>query len=120
MIPAETAGLTFAELVEYVLRAGPLIAAVGIWYFGNRMERSNKRRAETEKDRHEQIMESFKQAAEDRKAALAQADEDRKAAQADAAEDRKVTQGMLAALQELIRRTSLPSSQAGPQPGPAE
>ena len=183
MTPAETAGLTFAELVEYVLRAGPLIAAVGIWYFGNRMERSNKRRAETEKDRHEQIMESFKQAAEDRKAALAQADkdrkatqaqadkdrkaaqsaaaaavaalgiwvfgigmmrsnerraetekdrhtqimtafkdaaEDRKAAQADAAEDRKVTQGMLAALTEMLRRTSPPSSQAGPQPGPAE
>ena len=142
MTPAETAGLTFAELVEYVLRAGPLIAAVGIWYFGNRMERSNKRRAETEKDRHEQIMESFKQAAEDRKAALAQADKDRKAtqaqadkdrkaaqaqadkdrkaAQADAAEDRKVTQGILAALTELVRRTSPPSSQAGPQPGPAE
>ena len=116
MTPAETAGLTFAELVEYVLRAGPLIAAAAVWYFGNRMERSNKRRAETEKDRHEQIMASFKQAAEDRKAALAQADEDRKAALADAAEDRKVTQGMLAALQELIRRTSLPSSQAGPQP----
>ena len=131
MTPAETAGLTFAELVEYVLRAGPLIAAVGIWYFGNRMERSNKRRAETEKDRHEQIMESFKQAAEDRKAALAQADKDRKAtqaqadkdrkaAQADAAEDRKVTQGMLAALTEMLRRTSPPSSQAGPRPGPAE
>ena len=43
---------------------------------------------------------------------------DQRAAQA--AEDRKVTQGMLAALQELIRRTAPPSSQAGPQPGPAE
>ena len=84
MTPAETAGLTFAELVEYVLRAGPLIAAVGIWYFGNRMERSNKRRAQ------------------------------------DAADDRKVTQAMLAALTELIRRTSPPSSQDGPRPGPAE
>ena len=41
---------------------------------------------------------------------------DQRAAQA--AEDRKVTQGMLAALQELIRRTAPPSSQAGP--GPAE
>ena len=92
MIPAETAGLTFAELVEYVLRAGPLIAAVGIWYFGNRMERSNKRRAEAEKDRHEQIMESFKQASEDRKAALAQADKDRKAALAQADKDRKAAQ----------------------------
>ena len=37
-----------------------------------------------------------------------------------AAEDRKVTQGMLAALQELIRRTSPPPSQDGPRPGPAE
>ena len=37
-----------------------------------------------------------------------------------AAEDRKVTQGMLAALQELIRRTSPPSSQDGPRPDPAE
>ena len=116
MTPAETAGLTFAELVEYVLRAGPLIAAVGIWYFGNRMERSNKRRAETderraeaEKNRHIESM-----------TALAQAAEDRKAAQAAAAEDRKVTQGMLAALTELVRRTSPPSSQAGPRPGPAE
>ena len=43
---------------------------------------------------------------------------DQRAAQA--AADRKVTQGMLAALQELIRRTAPPSSQAGPQPGPAE
>ena len=38
---------------------------------------------------------------------------------AQAAEDRKVTQAMLAALTELIRRTSPPSSQAGPRPGPA-
>lgn len=40
--------------------------------------------------------------------------EDRKAMQAQAAQDRKVTQGMLAALQELIRRTS------PPRPDPAE
>jgi len=38
----------------------------------------------------------------------------------DAADDRKVTQGMLAALTELVRRTSPPSSQDGPRPGPAE
>ena len=36
------------------------------------------------------------------------ADEDRKAAQNQAAKDREVTQGILAALQELIRRTSPP------------
>ena len=76
------------------------------------------------------IQAQMAQAAEDRKAvqaqmaqAAAQAAEDRKAIQAQmaqAAEDRKVTQGMLAALTELVRRTSPLSSQAGPQPGPAE
>ena len=76
------------------------------------------------------IQAQMAQAAEDRKAvqaqmaqAAAQAAEDRKAIQAQmaqAAEDRKVTQGMLAALTELVRRTSSPSSQAGSQPGPAE
>ena len=109
MTPAETAGLTFAEIADYTLRAGPLLAALGVWYFGSCMDRSNKRRAEAderraeaEKNRHTESMTALK------------------AMQADAAADRKVTQGMLAALQELIRRTSPPSSQAGPQPGPAE
>ena len=112
MSPYETATLTAAH-IGLAIAAGNVLAAIlaaaGIWVFGNRVERSNKRRAETGKDRHEQIMESFKQAAEDRKAALA-----------DAAEDRKVTQGMLAALTEMLRRTSSPSSQAGSRPGPAE
>ena len=83
MTPAETAGLTFADVIDVVLRTGPLIAAAGIWWFGFAMRAQNKERA-------------------------AQADE-----------DRKVTQAMLAALTELIRRTSPPSSQAGPRPGPA-
>ena len=73
-----------AVIADYILRAGPLVAAVGIWYFGVGMKRSNDRRAE------------------------------------DAAEDRKVTQAMLAALTELIRRTSPAPSQDGPRPGPAE
>ena len=38
----------------------------------------------------------------------------------DAATAQKTTEGMLTALTELIRRTSPPSSQDGPQPGPAE
>ena len=109
MTPVETAGLTFAEIADYILRAGPLIAAVGVWVFGVGMNRSNARRTKAEENRHTEVMAAFEQAAEDRKAA-----------QAEAAADRKVTQGMLAALQELIRRTSPPSSQAGPQPGPAE
>ena len=87
MTPYETASLTAAH-IGLAIAAGNMLAAigaaVGIWIFGNRMERSNKRRAQ------------------------------------DAADDRKVTQGMLAALTELIRRTSPPSSQAGPRPGPAE
>ena len=108
---------------DVALKFAPLIAAGGIWVFGimmwfqnrnrkkaddNRAE-ADKRRAEAEKNRHTESMTALKDAAEDRKAA-----------QAAAVEDRKVTQGMLAALQELIRRTSPPSSQAGPQPGPAE
>ena len=86
--------------------------------------------AEDRKAIQAQMAQAAAQAAEDRKAiqaqmaqAAAQAAEDRKAIQAQmaqAAEDRKVTQGMLAALTELVRRTSPPSSQAGPQPGPAE
>ena len=88
--PTTLAGMTppepslFAVIVEYVIRAGLIVAAAGIWYFGIGMKRSNDRRAE------------------------------------DAADDRKVTQAMLAALTELIRRTSPPSSQDGPRPGPAE
>ena len=108
----EIAGLAASRMAAWASvasAAAAAVAALGIWVFGIGMMRSNERRAETEKDRHTQIMTAFKDAAEDRKAA-----------QADAAEDRKVTQGMLAALQELIRRTSPPSSQDGPQPGPAE
>ena len=102
MTPAETAGLTFAEFVEYVLRAGPTLAAVGVWWFGAIMVLQNRRK--------------------ERKAGAAQmqAVEDRKAALADADADRKVTQGMLAALTEILRRTAPPSSQTGPRPAPAE
>ena len=86
MTPAETAGLTFAEFVEYVIRLDPLIAAVGIWWFGFAMNLSNTRREKADQRRADQ-----------------------------AVEDSKVEQGMLAALTELIRRTSPPSSQAGPR-----
>ena len=130
-------GLT-VSYIGLAIAAGNMLAAIvaaaGIWVFGTSMKRANENRAETEKNRHEQIMASFKDAAEDRKAALAQAvedrkaaAEDRKAAQAAAVEDRKVTQATLAALErqgdvlaEILRRTSPPPSQAGPRPGPAE
>ena len=68
------------------------IAAVGIWHFGRAMNRTNETRAA-------QAEQQAKDAAEDR---------------AQAAEDRKVTQAMLAALTELLRRTSPPQSQTGP------
>ena len=96
----EIAGLAASQMgawASVASAAAAAVAASGIWVFGIGMMRSNTRRAETEKDRHTQIMAAFKDAAEDRKAAQAQA-----------AEDRKVTQGMLAALEELIRRTSPP------------
>ena len=112
-------GLT-ASYIGLAIAAGNMLAAIvaaaGIWVFGTSMKRANENRAETEKNRHEQIMAAFKDAAEDRKAA-----------QAAAAEDRKVTQATLAALErqgdvlaEILRRTSPPSSQAGSRPGPAE
>ena len=69
------------------------IAAVGIWHFGRAMNRTNETRAA-------QAEQQAKDAAEDR---------------AQAAEDRKVTQAMLAALTELIRRTSPPPSRSRPR-----
>jgi len=115
-------GLT-VSYIGLAIAAGNMLAAIvaaaGIWVFGHAMKRANENRAETEKNRHEQIMAAFKDAAEDRKAAREQAE--RQAAAA--AEDRKVTQATLAALErqgdalaEILRRTS-PTS---PPPGPAE
>ena len=94
MTPYEAARLAIAD--GNMLAA--IIAAAGIWVFGVGMLVQNWLRAKAEKRRAEQ-------AADDRK---------------EAAEDRKVTQAMLAALTEILRRTSSPSSQAGPRPGPAE
>ena len=133
MTEYEAASLT-ASHIGLAIAAGNMLAAIvaaaGIWVFGTSMKRANENRAETEKNRHEQIMAAFKDAAEDRKAAREQAErqaaaaaEDRKAVREQAAEDRKVTQATLAALErqgdalaEILRRTS-PTS---PPPGPAE
>ena len=126
MTEYEAASLT-ASHIGLAIAAGNMLAAIvaaaGIWVFGTSMKRANENRAETEKNRHEQIMAAFKDAAEDRKAAREQAE--RQAAAA--AEDRKITQATLAALErqgdvlaEILRRTSPPSSQAGSRPGPAE
>ena len=125
MTEYEAASLT-ASHIGLAIAAGNMLAAIvaaaGIWVFGTSMKRANENRAETEKNRHEQIMAAFKDAAEDRKAAREQAAAAAAAAQAAAAEDRKVTQATLAALErqgevlaEILRRTS-PTS---PPPGPA-
>ena len=93
MTPPEPSIL--AVIVEYVIRAGPTVAAAGIWVFGIGMNRSNKRRTDAEQNRHKEAMAALAQAAEDRKAMQAQMAQ----AAAQAAEDRKVTQGQLAALE---------------------
>ena len=85
------------------------IAAVGIWHFGRAMNRTNETRTALAEQQAKDAAEGRAQAAEDRAQAAedrAQAAEDR----AQAVEDRKVTQAMLAALTELIRRTSPPPS----------
>ena len=86
------------DTLDVLIRLAPLASAVaatlvvGIMAFGvHEMRRSNNQRAK-----------------------------DAAAAQAAASDDRKVTQGILAALTELVRRTSPPPSQDGPRPGPAE
>ena len=92
------------------------IAAVGIWHFGRAMNRTNETRTALAEQQAKDAAEGRAQAAEDRAQAAedrAQAVEDRAQAaedRAQAVEDRKVTQAMLAALTELIRRTSPPPS----------
>ena len=144
MTPYETASLAVAN----GNMVAAIIAAAGIWVFGVGMLVQNWFRAkDAAEDRKAAQAQAQAQAAqaqaaqEQAQAAQAQAQaqaaqaqaaaaaaqaqaraaqEQARAAQEQAAEDRKVTQGMLAALQELIRRTSPPSSQDGPRPGPAE
>ena len=103
MTEYEAASLT-ASYIGLAIAAGnmlaAIVAAIGIWVFGSAMHRSNKqraeadqRRAEAEKDRHEESMEAERRRAE--------------------AEKNRHEESM-AALKELIRRTS------PPRPGPAE
>ena len=92
MTPAETAGLTVAEIVGYASALGSPIAALGIWFFGVVMLFQNRSRtAQAAEDR--QAMQAMMAALERQGAALER-------------------QG--AALEELVRRTS------PPRPGPAE
>ena len=96
MTEYEAASLT-ATYIGLAIAAGNMLAAIvaaaGIWVFGSAMHRSNKQRAEAEKDRHTESMEAEKRRTE--------------------AEKNRHEESMTA-LKELIRRTS------PPQPGPAE
>ena len=83
MIPAETAGLTVAEIVEYASALGSPIAALGIWFFGVVMLFQNRSRT-------------------------AQAAEDRQAMQAALERQGAALERQGAALEELVRRTSPP------------
>ena len=102
----EIAPLAASQMMAWaavVSAAAAAVAAVGIWVFGIGMMRSNARRADTEKNRHDQIMAAFEGAAKDREAAIAAAAEDRKAIAAQmahqaeqAAEDRKAIAAQMA------------------------
>ena len=94
MTPYETASLAVAD----GNMVAAIIAAAGIWVFGVGMLVQNWLRAKADQ---------------------------RRAAQADTAQ--QAMEGILTALErqgkaleEIIRRTAPASSQAGPQPGPAE
>ena len=45
MTPAETAGLTVADIVEYASALGSPVAALGIWFFGVVMLLQNRSKA---------------------------------------------------------------------------
>ena len=111
MSPVETAGLTVAEIADYVIRLGPTIAALGIWFFGFIMWGQNRSRAaQAAKDAKatQAIMEALKDAAEDRKEMQKQAAEERRAMQERAAEDRRAMQEQVAedrrAMQEQVAK----------------
>ena len=71
MTEYEAAGLAIsrasltASYIGLAIAAGnmlaAIVAAVGIWVFGSAMHRSNKQRAEAEKNRREESMTAFKE-----------------------------------------------------------
>ena len=111
MSPAETAGLSVADVITHVSALGSTIAALGIWFFGFIMWGQNRSRAaQAAKDAKatQAIMEALKDAAEDRKEMQKQAAEDRKEMQERAAEDRRAMQERAAedrrAMQEQVAK----------------
>ena len=111
MSPAETAGLSVADVITHVSALGSTIAALGIWFFGFIMWGQNRSRAaQAAKDAKatQAIMDALKDAAEDRKEMQKQAAEDRKEMQERAAEDRRAMQEQVAedrrAMQEQVAK----------------
>ena len=105
MSPAETAGLSVADVITHVSALGSTIAALGIWFFGFIMWGQNRSRAaQAAKDAKatQAIMDALKDAAEDRKEMQKQAAEDRKEMQERAAEDRRAMQEQVAKDREAI------------------
>ncbi len=99
MSPAETAGLSVADVIAHVSALGSTIAALGIWFFGFVMWGQNRSRAaQAARDAKatqailDALRDALKDAAEDRKAMREQAAEDRKVMREQAAEDRKAMQ----------------------------
>ena len=99
MSPAETVGLSVADIIAHVSALGSTIAALGIWFFGFVMWGQNRSRAaQAARDAKatqailDALKDALKDAAEDRKAMREQAAEDRKVMREQAAEDRKAMQ----------------------------
>ena len=90
---ANLAASQMAARASVASAAAAAVAALGIWVFGVGMLVQNWRRAEAEKNRHTESMAAEKRRTE--------------------AEKNRHTESMTA-LSELIRRTSPPSSRAGP------
>ena len=114
MSPAETAGLSVADIIAHVSALGSTIAALGIWFFGFVMWGQNRSRAaQAARDAKatqaimDALKDALKDAAEDRKAMREQAAEDRKAMREQAAEDRKAI--------SVIAQAALQTAQAATQ-----
>ena len=118
MSPAETVGLSVADIIAHVSALGSTIAALGIWFFGFVMWGQNRSRAaQAARDAKatQAILDALKDAAEDRKAMREQAAEDRKVMREQAAEEREKTFGLqIQALETLVTLAKSPDDSRGP------
>ena len=122
MSPAETAGLSVADIIAHVSALGSTIAALGIWFFGFVMWGQNRswaaqaaRDAKATQAILDALKDALKDAAEERKAMQEQAAEDRKAMQEQAAEEREKTFGLqIQTLETLVTLAKSPDDSRGP------